>query len=104
MVTRTQRATEVGMSSGRRRARKVSAPGGLELQAVEEVTDDGCGADFEGFEEVPGQRGGHRCSAPGMSGVRAVMVAGVQGGKADEGEQKKTSLAAAARASLVALA
>ena len=40
---------------------QIACEEGFELETVEEATDDGCGADFEGFERGLVEGGGHQC-------------------------------------------
>ena len=44
---------------------QVTREEGLEMQALDEVTDNGCGANFEGFEGGAVEANGHRCLGKG---------------------------------------
>jgi hypothetical protein len=69
--------------------REVAREERLEPQAVEEATDDGCGANVEGFEGSPVKGGGHQClRRRGRSGVMAVMGAGVRAASRGGGAKK----------------
>jgi hypothetical protein len=82
---------------------QVSREEGLELQAAEEATDDGCGADFEGFEEGLVERGGHRCLGVGDVGREGCYRGRREGGKQIRGSKKIPARLQAARASLAGI-
>src|SRR5262249_54062433 len=72
--------------------RQVTRQEGLELQAVEEVADDGCGANFEGFEGGMVEGGGHRCLSAGD-----LRRKGCYGGRREGGKKKRRSKKVLAR-------
>jgi hypothetical protein len=65
---------------------QVTRQEGRELEAVEEVADDGGGADFEGFEGGVVEGGGHRCLGTGDVGRE-----GCYGGRRLCGNKKRGS-------------
>ena len=70
-----------GAPAGRR---QVAREERLKLQAVEEVADDGCGANFEGFEGGVVEGGGHCCLSAGDVGH-----AGCYGDRREVGKQMR---------------
>jgi hypothetical protein len=65
---------------------QVSREEGFELQTVEEVTDDGCGADFERFEGGLVDGGGHQCLS-----ARGVKREGCYGDRRAGGKKTRRS-------------
>ena len=69
-------------------------------ELFEEAADDGCGADFEGFEGGPVKGGGHRCLSAGDVGREGCYGGRREGGKRMRGSKKILARLRAARASL----